>query len=91
MKNTLFVVLGVALLAVCFTANAETKTNGKDKCLVYGEYCNDQVYSIPDRITKLEAEIAKGENIYSHEELHTLVNKLKETKVDLRILTKPGR
>lgn len=48
-------------------------------------------YSLPERITKLKMEIARGEKIYTLEELKLMERKLKEDNQTMRVLSKPGR
>lgn len=47
--------------------------------------------SLPERISQLEAQIGKGQNIYTAEELRILQERLKEANDLLRSLMKPGR
>jgi hypothetical protein len=91
MKRTIHVALGVTLLAANFTLIAAAQTNGKDNYLLYGRNHENPVYSLPEKISKLEAEIAKGENVYTHDERQVLGKMLKEAKENLRGLEKPGR
>ena len=45
--------------------------------------------SLPERIEKLRQEIAKGENLYTADELQILKGKLEECEYSLRILMNP--
>ena len=79
----------VALLAV--PAFASVPPEGKDDCLLYGKNCPNVLDSLPERIEKLNKEIAKGEKIYTPEELNKLKRKLKQDNETMRALQKPGK
>ncbi|MDD2541970.1 MAG: hypothetical protein PHH28_13130 [Desulfuromonadaceae bacterium] len=55
---------------------SETK---KDECLLISQGCRDATMSIQQKIDKLNAEIKKGQKVYTTKELKKLKNKLKET------------
>lgn len=58
-------------------AEAVTKEE-RDLCLLYGTQCKDRVDSIQEKIRRLQAEIAKGEKVYSPTEILRLQHKLHE-------------
>lgn len=58
---------------------AEMTKAQKDECLLASKNCEDQVDSIQKKIKKLNAEIKKGDKVYSPEELKKLETKLAET------------
>ncbi len=82
--------VAVALLAVPAFASV-VPPDGKDDCLLYGKNCPNALDSLPERIIKLKNEIAKGEKVYSAEELNKLKRKLKDDNETMRVLQKPGR
>ena len=93
MKKVLIAVLtAITLSATCMAFAADApKANAKDECLLASKNCKDQVDSIQQRIKKINAEIKKGKNVYSAEDLKKLQQKLKETDEILNSLEKPGR
>ena len=90
------ITLIAALLAVPATLPAREPTpvegTNKDRCLVYGEECpaqNDDIFLI---LAKLKSEIAKGEKVYTREEIQRLERKLADYEFQLRtILYDHGR
>ncbi len=91
MKKIIMSVCAVAIAFVALPVFAAVQTEGKDDCLVYGKNCPNAVDSLPERIAKLKTEIAKGEMVYTAEELNKLKRKLKEDNETMRVLQKPGR
>lgn len=63
-------------------------SGGKDLTLLHGDPSR-QTDSLPDRITRLKREIARGEAVYSREELGLLERKLDEAEADLRVIQHP--
>ncbi len=57
---------------------AEMTKGQKDECLLASKNCASQVDSIQKKIKKLNAEIKKGDKVYSPEELKKLETKLTE-------------
>jgi hypothetical protein len=85
-----------ALLAAPATLSAGEHTPAgetkKDRCLVYGEECPAQNDDILQILAKLKGEIAKGEKVYTREEIQRLERKLKGYQFQLRtILYDRGR
>lgn len=73
----LMMMAGMLASAMPCTA-AETGKEEKDLCLLYGTQCKERVDSIQEKIRKLQAEIAKGEKVYSPMEILRLQQKLHE-------------
>jgi hypothetical protein len=48
----------------------------KDECLLIARNCSGQVDSIQERISRLQAEISRGTDVYSKTELRELNKKL---------------
>jgi hypothetical protein len=64
----------------------------KNRCLVYGEGCPAQNDDILQILAKLKGEIAKGEKVYTREEIQRLERKLADYEFQLRaILYDHGR
>ena len=90
MKKVILSVCAVAIAFVALPAFATVQTEGKNDCLVYGKNCPNAVDSLPERIAKLKTEIAKGEKVYTAEEVKLLERRLKEDNENMRVLNKPG-
>lgn len=91
MKKLIVSVCAVAATFIAFPVFAALQTEGRNDCLVYSKNCPNTVDSLPERISKLKTEIAKGETIYTPEELNRLERKLKDDNATMRALQKPGR
>lgn len=91
MKKIAISICAVAVALVTIPVFASVPPEGKDDCLLYGKNCLNGLDSLPERIAKLNKEIAKGEKIYTSEELNKLKRKLKEDNETMRVLQKPGR
>jgi hypothetical protein len=91
MKKITISICAVAVALVAVPAFASVPPEGKDDCLLYGKNCPNALDSLPERITKLKNEIAKGEKVYTAEELNKLKRKLKDDNETMRVLQKPGR
>lgn len=87
------VVLFCAVLIAFSTVPVFAAGQTERKCdgLFCGKKCLNFRYSLPDRISKLKTEIAKGESVYAVDELKLLEHKLKEDNATLSILQKPGK
>lgn len=59
----------------------------KDVCLLVAMNCKDNVDSIQQRIERLNKEIAKGNAVYSKEELRNLNIKLDNAVRQLEVIT----
>ena len=90
MKKITVSVCAVAVVLVAIPAFASVPPERKDDCLLYGKNCPNVVDSLPERIAKLNTEIAKGEKVYTSEELNRLISKLKEDNETMRVLQKPA-
>ncbi len=88
MKRIVLSVSAIIVALVAVPAFASAQPEVKDECLLYGKNCPNAVDSLPERVTKLEREIGKGEIVYSPEELKQLEHKLKEANEMLRVLQK---
>lgn len=91
MKKITVSVCAVALVLAAIPAFASVPPEGKHDCLLYGENCPNVHDSLPERIAKLNKEIAKGEKVYTSEELNKLKRKLKQDNETMRALNKPGK
>jgi len=91
MKKVILSVCAVAIAFVALPVFAAVQTEGKNDCLVYGKNCPNAVDSLPERIAKLKTEIARGDKVYTSEELNKLKRKLKEDNETMRVLHKPGK
>ncbi|AAR35507.1 hypothetical protein KVP06_10740 [Geobacter sulfurreducens] len=91
MKKIIVSVCAAALALAAIPAFASVPPEGKDDCLLYGKNCPNVLDSLPERIAKLNKEIAKGEKVYTSEELNLLERKLKEDNRTMRVLNKPGK
>lgn len=58
--------------------SADTTQGQKDECLLASKNCQNQVDSIQKKVKKLNAEIKKGNKVYSPDELKQLQTKLTE-------------
>ena len=67
--------------------NTANVTAQKDQCLLVAAACPDNVDSIQQRISKLQAEIRKGTDVYTNDELKRLNDKLTDEFSNYRILT----
>lgn len=90
MKRVIISFCAVVVAFVAIPVFAAVQTEGKNDCLVYGKNCPNVVDSLPERIAKLKTEIAKGEKVYTAEELKLLERRLKEDNETMRVLNKPG-
>ena len=91
MKKITVSVCVVAVALAAISAFASVPPEGKDDCLLYGKNCPNVLDSLPERIAKLNKEIAKGEKVYSSEELNKLKRRLKQDNETMRVLQKPGK
>lgn len=91
MKKITVSVCAVAVALAAIPAFASVPPEGKDDCLLYGKNCPNVLDSLPERIAKLNKEIAKGEKVYTSEELNKLKRKLKQDNETMRALKKPGK
>lgn len=65
-----------------------TQNQGKDLTLLHGDP-HRQTDSLPDRIRRLQREIARGEAVYTREELALLERKLADAEAQLRVIEHP--
>jgi hypothetical protein len=62
----------------------------KDECLLIAKNCSNEVLSVQQMIDKLNAEIAKGTNVYTVDELSVLNNKLDNAYKTLEFMQNEG-
>ncbi len=65
-------------LGVSFADDKGMSETKKDECLLLSQGCRDTTMSIQQKMEKLNAEIKKGQRVYTAEELQKLQDKLKE-------------
>lgn len=93
MKRTIMLMTAGALFSAA-PAFAATHTHAAmdeqcaKECAMLLKDCAHEVDSIQQRISRLQAEIAKGTAVYSPAELQKLQRKLKETTATLQTLEK---
>lgn len=71
-------VFGMAVAVPAFAA--EMTKEQKDQCLLAAKGCAGETDSIQKKIKKLQAEIKKGNKVYSADEIKKLNDKLKEAE-----------
>ncbi len=91
MKKIAVSVCAVAVALIALPAFAFVPPDGKDDCLLYGKNCPNVFDGLPERIAKLNKEIAKGEKVYTPNELKKLKRMLKDDNETMRVLQKPGK
>ena len=89
MMATTILLSGTTLLAADNT-NLGNSMDKKDECLLISRNCTDEVDSIQQRIERLNKEIAKGTDVYTRDELKTLIQKRDETIRMYQFLTIGG-
>ncbi|WP_026842041.1 hypothetical protein [Citrifermentans bremense] len=90
MKKAALVVMAAFVMTNTSLALA-IENMSKNECLTISKNCKDEVDSIQQQITKLNAEIKKGTKVYTPEELKALHQKLKDINATLKTLNKPGK
>lgn len=90
MKSIIMLMCAIIVAATVVPVFASQPNEEKKNHLVYEKGCPNLTYSLPERISKLKAEIDKGENIYTLDELKLLERRLKEDNATMRALNKPG-
>ncbi|HEY6839147.1 MAG TPA: hypothetical protein VI389_10415 [Geobacteraceae bacterium] len=80
MRRTAAVLLATLLATAQMPAFGAEKTAsaGKDMCILYSQGCPCQMQTLQEKIASLKGEIAKGTNVYTHDELQHLRYKLNE-------------
>ncbi|QEM68857.1 hypothetical protein FO488_12290 [Geobacter sp. FeAm09] len=91
MKKLMVTVCAVSVFCGAVQAFAALPAERKNIGPLYGKNCPKVVDSLPERIAKLKIEIAKGDKVYSPDELKLLERKLKEDNQTMRSLHKPGK
>jgi hypothetical protein len=91
MKKSLLSVCAVAVVFVAVPVFGAVQGEGKNDRLLYSMNCLKTADSLPERIAKLGPEIAKGEKVYTPEELRILEDDLKDHRRTMRVLQKPGK
>ena len=81
MKRVSILILSVFVMSVSVPVfAAEMSKEQKDQCLLASKECKTEVDSIQQKIKKLQAEVKKGNKVYSPEEIKKLSAKLKEAE-----------
>ena len=81
MKRLMTALALVITVAGIAPAAEEKPVEGKDLCVLQGLNCPDRYPTIQERLAKIKAEIAKGEPVYSPEELLRLEQKLRDAEL----------
>jgi len=93
MKRCAAVVVAALLVSASvpvFAAEAGDAKNMKDECLLAAKDCQGNVDALQQRIAKLNAEIAKGDRVYTRDDLKRLNEKVKEANELLeRMMSNP--
>lgn len=90
MKKMINLMTIVSLSLISLPVFAQTNVELKNDCLLYGKNCPATADSLPERISRLEKEIAKGERVYTPDELKKLNLKLTDANFLLRAILKGG-
>ena len=78
-KFMLLTTAGMMTLAVSVSADERTgpPEKKKDLCVLYGQDCPPEKLTIQEKLQRIEAEIAKGTEVYTPQELERLKQKLR--------------
>lgn len=89
-KLVMSFVLTVACMGfgVAFAEDNGKVQPNKDECLLLSKDCKDATLSIHEKIDKLNAEIQKGDRVYTADEIKKLQKKLNDTESTLNELLK---
>lgn len=89
MRNLIALLAAAGMIALAGAASAAGKSDASEKelCLLYARDCADKLYNLQEKIKKIQGEIARGETVYSTEELKRLKEKLKEAEDMMNKLT----
>ena len=79
-----------AALILALPAGAAQSGTGKELCLLSGQSCPGATDSITTRIDRLEAEIDRGNAVYTHRELLILKDHLRDYRHRVESLLHPG-
>lgn len=90
MKKLIILMAIVSLSLVSLPAFAQASIELKNDSHPYGKNCPATADSLPERISRLEKEIAKGERVYTPDELKKLNLKLTDANFLLRAILKGG-
>jgi len=88
MRRLALIMFAAALMAAGTPAMAADtgQTNEKDLCLLYAQKCSDRTDSLIEKISRLKAEIAKGDAVYTPAEITRLQVKLQEAEDMLDVI-----
>ena len=78
MKRLMTALTLIITVAGIAPASEEKPVEGKDLCVLQGLNCPDRFLTIQEKLGKLKAEIAKGTQVYTPEELRRLEHKLRD-------------
>jgi hypothetical protein len=93
MKKIAVMVMAAFMMSAAVPAFAQMTKEEKDQCLLASKNCMNEVDTLQKKMKKLNAEIKKGDKVYSAAELKKLQDKLKEAEALLDSLEKenPGK
>jgi septal ring factor EnvC (AmiA/AmiB activator) len=90
MKRIAILIMAVFMMSVTVPAfAAEMTKEQRNQCLLASKECKNEVDTIQQKIKKLNAEIKKGNKVYSADEIKKLNDKLKEAEAILDNLMAP--
>ncbi|WP_224984639.1 hypothetical protein [Geomonas agri] len=90
MNKATFMLSAALLWCSVVPAIGQTAQSDRDECLLASKNCITQVDDIYKRVNKLDAEIKKGNRVYTKDELKRLQTKLAETQDLLRSIELHG-
>lgn len=87
MRKMAWLIMAVFMVALHVPVfAADTGQQQKNECLLASKNCMNQADTIQQKMKKLNAEIKKGNRVYSQEELKKLQDKLAEAEKTLDTL-----
>jgi hypothetical protein len=72
------------------TWSAPQQSQQKDECLLVAKNCSNEILPLQQRIDHLNAEIAKGTDVYTVDELNVLNRKLDEANKAMDFMRNEG-
>ena len=85
-----FLMSGLPVLSADYSLGKFDKLPRKDECLLFAKNCQDNLYVTQQRVNRLQEEISRGTDVYSHEELNILKQKLDNARKALEFLMTEG-
>lgn len=95
-KMIVYLALGATCCGMATVHAEEMKSSStapatqKDECLLISKNCENQVLSIQEKMRRLQAEIKKGNRVYTPDELRRLDEKLQDVQKTLDVMLKGG-